>query len=121
MYTILPRSNGPVLGVEITGKIGIEQEKKLIAAAEDLIEKHDKISVLIVLGDHAFMSIEAATADVKWALTHMAHLHKVAIVADSKLIAALVAIDATFAKLAGIHEMHFATDEIETAWHWIES
>ncbi|MET1414910.1 STAS/SEC14 domain-containing protein [Roseibium sp. HPY-6] len=121
MYTILPRSNGPVLGVEITGKIDIEQEKELIAVAEDLIEEHDRISVLAVLGDHVSLSVEAATTDVKWALTHMAHLQKVAIVADSKLIAAFVAVDATFAKFAGIQEMHFATDEIETAWHWIES
>ena len=121
MYTILPRSNGPVLGVEVSGKIDIEQEKELIAKAEELIGTHDKISVLVVLGDHVGISFEAAVSDIKWVLTHMPHLRKVGIVTDSKLLAALVAVDATFAKMAGIQEQHFSRDEIETAWHWIES
>ena len=121
MYMILPRSDGPVLGVEVSGKIDIDQEQNLIAKAEELIKEHDKISVLVVLGDHVGVSLEAAAADIKWILTHMSHLNKIAIVADSKLLAAVVAVDATFAKLVGIQEKHFDRNEIETAWHWIES
>ncbi len=121
MYTILPRSNGPVLGVEISGKVDIEQEKERIAKAVEMIEAFDKISILVVLGEHVGISFEAAASDIKWVLAHMKHLHKVGIVADGKLMAALVAIDATFAKMVGIQEKHFDRDEIETAWHWIES
>lgn len=121
MYTILPRSRDAVLGVEVTGKIDIEQERELIAKAEDLIATHDRISVLIVLGDHVGVSMEAVVADIKWILTHMKHLAKFAIVTDSKLLAALVAVDATFAKMVGIEEKHFDRNEIEIAWHWIES
>jgi hypothetical protein len=121
MYTILPRSQGPVLGVEISGKIDISQERELIAKAEDLIEEHHKISVLVVLGDHAGVSFEAAAADIKWVLANMQHLDKIAIVTDSRLLATLVAIDARFARMVGIAEKHFARDEIETAWHWIEN
>ncbi|MES0808149.1 STAS/SEC14 domain-containing protein [Roseibium sp. SCPC15] len=121
MFVILPRSQGPVLGVEISGKIDIDQERNLIDQAEQLIKEHDKISVLVVLGDHVGVSLEAAAADIKWILTHMVHLNKIAIVTDSKMLAALIAVDATFAKVAGIQEKHFDRDEIETAWHWIES
>ncbi len=121
MYTILPRSQGPVLGVEVTGKIDIEQEKELIKEAEERIEEHDKISVLVVLGEHVGISLEAAGTDIKWVLTHMPHLRKVAIVTDSKLLAALVAVDATFAKMVGIEEKHFDKNEIDIAWHWVES
>ena len=56
MYTILPRSQGAVLGVEISGKIDIDQEKKLIAKAEEMIEDQGKISVLVVLCDHVGVS-----------------------------------------------------------------
>ncbi|WP_298816316.1 STAS/SEC14 domain-containing protein [uncultured Roseibium sp.] len=121
MYSILPRSLGPVLGVEISGKIDIAQEKELIAKAEELIEIHDKINILVTLGDHVGTSFEAVAADIKWMLTHLAHLNKIAIVTDSKLLATLVAVDATFAKLVGIEEKHFDRNEIEIAWHWIES
>ncbi|WP_305985295.1 STAS/SEC14 domain-containing protein [Roseibium sp. MMSF_3544] len=121
MYSILPRSNGPVLGVEVSGKIDIEEEKSLIAKADELIETFDKIDVLVVLGDHVGISFEAAVSDIKWVLTHMPHIRKVGIVADGKLLAALITVDATFAKMAGIEEKHFDRDEIEIAWHWIES
>jgi stage II sporulation SpoAA-like protein len=121
MYTILPRSQGPVLGVEVTGKITIDQERELIAKAEELIAAHEKISVIVVLGEHAGISMEAVVADIKWVLTHMKNLGKFAIVTDSKLLAALVAVDATFAKMVGISEKHFDRGEIDIAWHWIES
>lgn len=121
MYEILPRSQGPVFGVEITGKVGIDQEKELIAKAEELIEDHGKINVLVVIGEHAGVSFEAAAADIKWVLANMQHMNKVAIVTDSKLLAALVAVDATFAKMVGIQEKHFDKDEIDIAWHWVES
>ncbi|MHA7773459.1 SpoIIAA family protein [Roseibium sp. M-1] len=121
MYMILPRSRGAVLGVEISGKIDITQEKELIAKAEELIEAHGKINVLAVLGNHAGVSFEAAAADIKWVLANMQHLNRIAIVTDSKLLAALIAVDAKFAKMVGIDEKHFDRNEIETAWHWIES
>jgi hypothetical protein len=121
MYTILPRSQGPILGVEVTGKITIDQERELIAKAEELIAAHEKISVLVALGEHAGISMEAVVSDIKWALTHMKQLNKIAIVTDSEMLAALVAVDATFAKMVGIQEKHFDRDEIDIAWHWIES
>jgi len=121
MYTILPRSQGPVLGVEIAGEIELDQEKALIAKAEEMIEAHGKISVLVIVGAHAGVSFEAASADIKWVLANMQHMNKIAVVTDSKLLAALVAVDATFARMAGIAEKHFDKDDIETAWHWIES
>lgn len=121
MYTILPRSRDAVLGVEISGKITLDQEKELIAKAEELIEDHGKISVLVMIGEHAGVSFEAAAADIKWVLANLQHLSRIAIVTDSKLLAVLVAVDATFAKMVGIQEQHFDQTEIETAWHWVES
>lgn len=120
MYTILPRSSGPVLGIQVSGKLKIDQERELIAMAEDLLKTHEKVSFLVVLGDHVGASFEAAAADVKWLMTHLKQIARVAIVSDSKLLAALVAIDATFAKLVSIEEKHFSKDQIDDAWDWIE-
>ncbi|MCX2723349.1 STAS/SEC14 domain-containing protein [Roseibium salinum] len=120
MYTILPRSQGAVLGVELSGKMDMAQEQALIAVAEELIEEHGKISVLIVVGDDVGLSYEAAMADIKWVLANMQHLKKLAIVTDSNLLATLVAVDATFAKMVGIAEKHFDKRQIEAAWKWIE-
>lgn len=120
MYTILPRSHGAVLGVELSGKMDIAQEQALIAVAEEQIEKHGKISVLVVVGDDVGLSYDAAMADIKWVLANMQHLKKLAIVTDSNLLATLVAVDATFAKMVGIEEKHFDKRQIEAAWKWIE-
>lgn len=121
MYTILPRSQGAVLGVEVSGNMDIGQEQALIAVAEDLIEEHGKISILVVIGDKVGLSYEAAMADIKWVLANMQHLARLAIVTDSRLLATLVNVDATFAKMVGIEERHFDKREIESAWRWIET
>ncbi|QDG78254.1 STAS/SEC14 domain-containing protein [Labrenzia sp. PHM005] len=120
MYKILPRSDGAVLGVEVSGTVTIEEEKELIDKANELVSKYGKASFLVVLGDHVGVSFEAAAADIKWIVTHMNKIARLAIVTDSKLLAALVDIDATFAKLAGISEKHFDSDELDQAWEWIE-
>ena len=120
MYKILPRSAGPVLGIEVSGKLDIDQERELIAKAEDLLKSHDKLSFLVVLGGHVGASFEAAAADIKWLLTHLNKISRLAIVTDSKLLAALIATDATFAKLMSIEEKHFDKDQIDAAWDWIE-
>ncbi len=119
MYEILPRSDGAVLGVKVSGKLTLDQEKELITKADELISTYGKASFLVVLGDHVGVSFEAAVADIKWILTHMSKIARIAVVTDSKLLATLVEVDATFAKMAGIREKHFAIDQEEEAWAWI--
>jgi hypothetical protein len=121
MYTILPRSQGAILGIEISGKVEIDQEQALVAKADELIREHGKISLLVVLGEHVGTSFDAAMADMKWTLGNMKHLAKVAIVSDSRLLAALTAVDAAFARMAGIEEKHFDKADLDAAWTWIAS
>ena len=121
MYEILPRSEGAVLGIKVSGKLTLEQEKELIERTEELLKTHEKISFLVVLGEHVGASFEAAAADMKWLMTHLNKIGRLAIVSDSKLLAALVAVDATFAKLMSIEEKHFDQAQIDDAWAWIKS
>ncbi|MGS4884498.1 STAS/SEC14 domain-containing protein [Roseibium sp. MB-4] len=120
MYEILPRSDGAVLGVKVSGTLTIEEEKELIAKADELVSTYGKASFLVVLGDHVGVSLKAVASDIKWVMTHMDKIARVAVVTDSKFVSALVDIDATFANLAGIKEKHFATAELDAAWDWIE-
>lgn len=120
MYTVLPESDGNVLGLEIAGKIDIEQERELISKVEAILAEHDKISLLVVVNKGVSASFEAAVADLKWLVTNIKKLEKIAIVADNTLLEHLTNIDAKFAKLVGIGEKYFPTNELDAAWQWIK-
>jgi hypothetical protein len=119
MIKPLPQSAGSVLGFEITGKVSAEEEKEWIAKIEQNIEQHGTLSILVVLDENAGWSIDAGIEDLKWILTHMKSLNKIAIVSTSKIWKWLVSIDSLFAPLVGIGEKHFDVSEIEDAWKWI--
>ncbi len=53
MIKELPESEGSVLGVEITSKVSLEEEKEWIERFEKVIKKRGKISALVVLGEQA--------------------------------------------------------------------
>ena len=120
MYEILPRSDGAVLGVKVSGTLTTTEEKELIAKADELVSTYGKASFLVVLGEHVGVSLKAVASDITWIITHMDKIARVAVVTDSRFVSALVDIDAAFASLAGIKEKHFATSELDAAWNWIE-
>ena len=119
MYKVLDQSEGNILGLEISGKIDITQERELIEKAEDILKDHAKISVLVVVDKGVSATFEAAMTDLKWVIKNVKKLGKLAIVADSVFLGHLVEIDAKFAAMLDIGEKHFATDELDKAWAWI--
>jgi len=120
MITELPESEGSVLGFEITGKVTLEEEKEWIGKFNDAIEKHGNVSALIILGDEASWSVKAGIEDLKWVVTYMKSLYKIALVSDSKVLEWLVSMDSPFAKMVGIGEKHFELSEIDDAWLWVK-
>ncbi|WP_371169308.1 STAS/SEC14 domain-containing protein [Aliiroseovarius sp. 2305UL8-7] len=120
MYQILPQSSGNIMGIEVSGKLDTDQIGELTAKADAIVSEHGKIRFLVVTNSDIHPSFKAAGEDMKWVLTHMNKLDKLAIVMDSKLMAALVSVDAKFASLVGIGEKHFNTDELDAAWAWVE-
>ena len=120
MITKLQQSEGPVLGVEITGKVSLEEEKAWIAQFDGLIEQHGKVSALVVLGEEASWGIEAGLEDLKWLMTHLKQLNRIAVVSHSTVWKWLIAIDSPFAQLVGINEKHFEPSQIEAAWAWVK-
>jgi hypothetical protein len=119
MIKPLPQSEGSVLGFEITGKVSADEEKEWIGKIEQNIEQYGTLSILVVVDENTGWSIDAGIEDLKWILTHMKSLIKIAVVSTNKIWKWIVSIDSLFAPLVGIGEKHFDLSEIEDAWKWI--
>lgn len=63
--------------------------------------------------------IEAGIEDLKWIMTHMKQLNKIAIVSHSNVWKWLVTLDSPFAKMVGISEKHFEPSNMVDAWEWV--
>ena len=120
MIKELPQSKDSVLGFEVTGKVSVEEEQNLISRVEETLKKHKKVSALVVLREEASWGVKAGIKDLKWLLTHMDDLDRIAIVSDSKVWEWLIKIDSKFAKMKGIREKHFETDDLDDAWEFVK-
>lgn len=121
MINKLPESEGAVLGFEITGKVSLAEEKSWIHRIEQTLAEYDKVSVLVILDKSAGWGIDAGFEDLKWIVTHMKRIRKIAIVADRPILKWLVSLDSQFAQLGGIDEMYFDRTQLDEAWSWIKT
>ena len=119
MINVLPESNEFILGLEIRGKISLQEEQKYIKKIEDIILEYGEINILVVLDDNANWGVQAGIEDLKWLITHMKNINKIAIVSSSTVWKWLVTIDGFFAPLVGIGEKYFDIAKTEDAWTWI--
>ena len=90
--------------LEISGKVTIEEEKEWTKRIEDALKTNEKLNVLVVLNEKASWGIHAGIADIKWIMTHMKSIHKIAFVSSSTVWKWLVSIDSFFASMVGIEE-----------------
>ena len=121
MITELAESKGAVLGFKISGKVSSDEEKKWTGELDKVLKIHQKISVLLILDEKAGWGVRAGLEDLKWLVTHMKRLDKVAIVSDSTVWKWLIAVDRQFAQLVNVGEKHFKKSEISDAWDWVRS
>jgi phage terminase large subunit-like protein len=121
MIRELAESKENVLAFEITGKVSEEEEKVWIERFDKVLEEHDKVSVLLILGENASWGTKAGYEDIKWLISHMKRFDKIAIVTDSTIWKWLIALDSQFAKLVGIGEKHFESSEVKEALEWVNA
>lgn len=119
MIRELSESTGRYLGFEITGKVTLEQEEAWIRRFDSALDQHDKVSVIVVLGENARWGGDSGLEDLRWLLTHLSQFDKIAIVSESRVWKWLVAVDSVFAKWVGIREKHFDLTELDEAWRWL--
>ena len=120
MIKELSQSHENNLAFEINGKVSLEDEKLWIARLDDIIDTHEKLNVMIVLGENASWGLEAGLADIKWISQHMDKFNKIAIVAESDVWKWLIQADSFFAKFIGIKELYFNMSNIDAAWAWVQ-
>jgi hypothetical protein len=120
MIKTLPQSEGSVMGFEVTSKVSKEEELEWIEKIDKNIEKHGKLNILVILDEKARWSIDAGIEDMKWVLTHLKSINKIAIVSTSSIWKWLITIDGLFAPMVGVGEKHFKLENLEDAWKWVK-
>jgi hypothetical protein len=120
MIRKLPGSEGATIGIEVSGKIDLEQENHWIGIFNELMEEYDNINILVVLDGQINFGVDVAYEDLKWTFKHLKSINKLAIVSESKVLGWLVAADSPFGKLVGISEKHFELNRLQDAWKWVK-
>ena len=119
MIRELPESEGRCLAFEISARVSAEEEREWLLKIEEALKIHDRVSVLVVLTEQAGWGVKAGLEDLKWVLTHLKRLDKIAFVSESSVWKWLIALDSPFARLVGIKEKHFDLSDMDAAWSWI--
>ena len=120
MIKELKQSSDEILAFEITGKVTLKEEKEWIERLDKILEKKDKISALVILGENASWGTWAGIEDIKWLFNNYKKFNKLAIVSESSVLKWLVGIDNKFAKMVGLEEKHFEADKAKEAWDWLQ-
>lgn len=97
----------------------LEEEKAWISKFDERIKQHEKINVMVILGDNTSWGTKAGYEDIKWIIKNFKKFNKIACVTDSTVWKWLIKIDSQFAKLVGIGEKHFEPSEAKEAWEWV--
>ncbi|MCK5683911.1 STAS/SEC14 domain-containing protein [bacterium] len=121
MIERLKESAGSFIGFRVSGKISLGMEKEWLAHINKVIEEHGKISIIVHLDDHPSWGLKAGIEDLKWVMTHIKQINKLAIVSDSNFWKWYVALDRPFGKLVGVGEEYFKPEDMDAAWKWIKS
>lgn len=120
MIQALETNSPAILAFRIADQVSLAEEDEMLAKIDASVKLHSKISILVVLEAGAGWGVRAGLQDLKWLISNLDHLNKLAIVSDNKTLNWLVEADSTFAKLVDIGEKAFATSQMDDAWKWIQ-
>lgn len=115
MIKEIPVNEPHILALRISGKLVEDDYKQFLPRLEKILEKENKISLLIILEDFEGWSAKAAWEDIKTGWTHDDDFLRIAIVGENnwqKLIAG-------FGKLFMDTKIRFFDDESD-AIEWLE-
>lgn len=93
-----------------------EHIKKLEDTIDKLHEKTDDIHIVLLMGEHTKASLKAIYEGLKMVKKDRKIIHKIAVVGDSKLIKAGVALDNM---VLPWEEKYFDLGDMDLAWKWI--
>tara|TARA_R110000764_G_scaffold99821_2_gene184609 strand:+ start:221 stop:706 length:486 start_codon:yes stop_codon:yes gene_type:complete len=117
---LLSKSEGATIGIQVGVKIDKAEEEKWIVIFDKLLEEHRTINVLVLLDGEIKVGLDVVYEDLMWTLHHISNINKLGFVSSSRVLKWLVAIDSPFAKLVGMDEKYFTSDELQDAWDWVK-
>jgi ribosome maturation factor RimP len=119
MITIVSIEAGNVIGITIDGKIGIEDIDKITRQVEQQLETYDKLRAYVEVKHLGGIEIEALLKDLKFALKHINHFEKKAVVCDSRWLTQLANVSN---KLFPMIEVKcFSWSEQDQAREWVKA
>lgn len=109
---MLPETGGQTVALRVHGTMSEAD----VEAVSDLLARRTfggrRANLLVEIAEGAgFSGARAIWADVELACKHAGALGRIAIVSDSKWMAAFVALDRPFARLFGVQERFFRVQE----------
>lgn len=119
MIEFLPQSEGKTVGIKISGTVTHKDYQEMIPKLENLIEKHDKINLLVEMGEPPFnrMALRALWDDVTFSFPHRNDFEKFAIVGEMPNWMEWGAKLGN--KITRAEFKEFSSDQTQEAWAWL--
>jgi hypothetical protein len=117
MITLLEKTEGKVIGLEISGEVTNEDVKKIKPMITDTIAKHNKINLLLILEDFRYTSLTSFFDDVSFIGDNLKNTDRISIVGNNT-------IQEIFAKASSLaikNLKYFNKDQLKDAWGWVEA
>ncbi|MDP0488574.1 MAG: STAS/SEC14 domain-containing protein [Fusobacterium sp. JB020] len=121
MIELLSRSNKANFGIHASGKVTLEEELTFLGKLNSILEKHEKINILVLVEKNITWDIKAELEDLKWIVQNFNRINKVALVSDAEIAEIFFKQIQPLFELANINRAKFETNKINEAWDWLES
>ena len=116
--TKLDLSEGNALGLRLQGKLTADDYDQFLPEIERVLEKHDKVRLLIELKGVKGITPKALWKDLKFDIRHFRDIERLAVVGEEKWDEVLTTLSKPF---VGGEVKHFQPSELRSAWSWIKS
>ncbi|MFC5449024.1 SpoIIAA family protein [Paenibacillus aestuarii] len=117
MMKLIESRSDDVVAVEISEKVTRKDYQEIEGALQDLVDRHGKIKVLLILGDYTGFSMDVFLAKLDFIKKFYQYCDRIAYVSDRKWLEHVVDIQKHFIKA---DVKHFDPTHQNDAWTWLE-
>ena len=117
MYTIMPQSEGKVVGIKATGRIDSEDFQNIMPQLIAVFQKNSPIRLLMDWTNFDGFTSDAESDEFQFLINRSREIELAAIVGPSKWMGRVNQIE----KMTSIEMRLFDTNEMSEAWQWLKS
>ncbi len=116
MISLLDKTEGNVIGLEISGKVSGSDMEKGRPIIENTIKEHGSVRILMKLKNFYYSNPLAFIQDLKFISDNKSKIEKMAVVADNKIIEVLSSLSSLFIN----NQKVFSAEKENEAWEWVK-